>query len=434
MSMNALLRKKGSLKKDAALVYSGYFLRYLSQIILIPYYGRVLGPTSYGQVMAAMSFMTIIWVVVNYGFPMPGVRDLASAKTRDERTAIFSRQLLARTLLVPFGLLIGVVGTLLSPSLAENIWFGVLGTILGFLNAFSLSWFFQGLRQFRTSILLEAIAYPITILLVLLFVRGPEDGIYAMIALVVSGAVCLTTSFFFALKYASFRLQPLRDWLKEVKNATIFFATSFSFTLLTSGSTYILSLMATATEVGYFGAAEKFVSLGVSFLGPMGQVLMPTISGLHKENVARAFQVARKGLMVETCYGLLAPLAGVVLAPFLIPLILGKGFEPSVLLFQIMLWIFPFAAFKHAVILYMLVPLRKEKYFLMTSLVNVAVNLSIALMAVPLWGATGMAYARIGGEVVATVFLAIVISKLGLLKRIVSDIHLYEETAKHGRN
>src|SRR5579862_848890 len=85
-----------SLKKDAAFVYAGYFLRYLSLIILIPYYGRVLGPASYGKVLAAMSVMNIVWMIVNYSFSTTGARAMASADGRPERSRIFGRQLMAR--------------------------------------------------------------------------------------------------------------------------------------------------------------------------------------------------------------------------------------------------------------------------------------------------------------------------------------------------
>lgn len=406
---------KQSLKKDTSLVYVGYALRFLSQIILVPFYGRILGPASYGQILAALSLMAIVSVVVSYGFSMSGVRSIAFSTTRKERSDILSRQTFGRLLLVPVGILIGIGGTFFSPVLSGNPWFGILGTILGLLTAFGPLWLFQGLRKFRTSILLEAMAYPINIALILTFVRNPEDGLNALLALVFSNVVCLAAAYFYACKTADIRLPSLREGWAEIKEATVFFLTSFSFTLLTTGSTYILSIMVSAAEVGYYGGAEKFVTFGIFFLNPLGQVLMPTISNLHKNNANAAFRVARKGLALEMGYGLLAPLAGTLLAPFLIPLILGKSFGPSVPLFQIMMWIYPFAAFKHAAVLYLLVPLKKEKYYLAISLMNVVVNLSAALALVPLYGPTGMAYARVSGEVVATLVLLVILGRLNLL-------------------
>src|ERR1700733_10704870 len=117
---------QSSLKKDAAYVYMGFLLRYASLLILIPYYSHVLGPENYGQVLAAMSLMGIVWLVVNFGFSIPGIRGLASAQNQIEQSRTLSRQLFGRLLMIPFGVMVGVIGTLASHMLAAHIWFGVL--------------------------------------------------------------------------------------------------------------------------------------------------------------------------------------------------------------------------------------------------------------------------------------------------------------------
>jgi len=79
---------KRTLKKDAAYVYTGYFLRYLSPLILVSYYSRVLGPEGYGQVLAALSLMAIVGMVVGYGFLFSGVRELASGRSERHRAEV----------------------------------------------------------------------------------------------------------------------------------------------------------------------------------------------------------------------------------------------------------------------------------------------------------------------------------------------------------
>ena len=94
--------------------------------MLIPYYGRVLGPASYGTVLAAMSLMALVWMVVNYGFSTTGSRELASTLGDAEHALVFSRQISARLILIPVGVGIGVLGTWLSPTLRSNPWFGAV--------------------------------------------------------------------------------------------------------------------------------------------------------------------------------------------------------------------------------------------------------------------------------------------------------------------
>lgn len=400
--------KPSRLNRDAAFVYGGYLLRYLSLIVLLPFYGRVLGPTGYGKVLAAMSLTSIVWLVVNYGFSITGARDLASVSDPDEQAHIFSRHFLARLMLVPVGLAVGAAGTLLSPVLIENPLYGVLATVIGMLEAFNLGWFFQGLRQFRTSIAVEALCYPVNMVLVLSLVRDGDDGIEVLVSLLLAVLAVLTASYAMAARSVSLRRVPWREGWQEIRLSSVIFLQSVNAVLMTAGATYLLSIVSTAEEVSYFGTAERFVAVGLSLLGPAGQVLMPTIANMHRDSRQQAFELARKGLTLEVAFGLAAVVVGVALAPFAIPLILGAQFQPSVALFQILVCLMPFAAATHALGLYLLVPLRRERLLLMAISIGSVVNLGIGIASAQVWDAIGMAVARVSGEAVAALVLAVI--------------------------
>ncbi len=410
------LTKKHSIKKDAVYVYAAHFLKYLGPLVLIPYYSRVLGPEGYGQVLAALSLMTMINVIVNFGFWFSGIREVASVHGAEKYGEVLGRQILGRALMVPIGIVAGVLGTYFSPLLRDNCWFGVLATLLGILTAFGLSWFFQGLRQFKKSIVFETIIYPMNIIFILLLVRGPEDGLLALVGLLLSNSLSLGISYIYVRREALPKFPSLMVGLREIRDTSLFFVTSMSFTVLTIGSTYILSIMASPHEVGYYGTAERFISVAIALLTPISQVLMPSITHHRKEDPERADSLMRKGLLLETSYGLTALAGGALLAPFVIPLFLGSSFLPTVGIFQAMLAVLPFVAIKHAIVLYVLIPRHKDKHYLSVALFNVIVNLAVALALVPTMGAIGMAYARCAAEISATVLLFVLLWRTGLLK------------------
>lgn len=415
---NAEPPRAASLKKNAAYVYVGHFLKYLSPLILVPFYARVLGPDGYGRVLAALSLMVMVNVTVSYGFVYSGIRELASSHSDEDRAAVLARQLSGRLIMCLPAALIGIVGTILSPTLIENPWYGIWATCLGIVSAFSLSWFFQGIKSFKTAVLLDALVYPFSITFVLLTVRGPQDGVWALASLFAASALTFGASYWLTRRHAKIGFARLAEGWAEIKSTTVFFITSMSFTILTVGSTYILSTMASADAVGYYGTAEKFVSLAMGLLNPISQVLMPEITSLHKANSPRASALIKKGVGLEAGYGVVGLIGGALVAPFAIPLILGAKFEPSVALFSTMLCILPFAAVKHALILYVLIPMHEEKHYLRTSALNVVVNLLSALILVPLAGAMGMALARVISELTATIYLLVVMARLGLIRKV----------------
>lgn len=394
------------LNRDAAFVYGGYLLRYLSLIVLLPFYSRVLGPTGYGKVLAAMALVSIVWLVVNYGFSITGARDLASVSSPIERNRIFTRQLVARVMLIPLGIAVGAVGTLLSPILVADPLYGVLATLMGLCEAFNLGWFFQGLRRFRTSIAIEGMFYPLSMGLVLILVRTPEDGIRVFAALLLSMAVVLGVSYTLAFRTVQLvRPSPSEGW-REIRGSTVIFIQGVNGVLTTAGATYVLSMLSTPEEVSFFGTAERFVAVALSLFGPAGQVLMPTIANLHVDAAHEAFRLARKALRLEVAFGVVSVIAGVSLAPFVLPFILGDEFGRSVLLLQILVCLMPFAAVTHALGLYLLVPLRREKLLLTAISVGTIINLSFGVFAAQAWDSVGMAVARVAGEALSAILLA----------------------------
>lgn len=260
--------ESGSMKRDTLYVYGGYILRYLSLLVLIPFYSRVLGPVGYGEILAAMALMNIVWLCVNYGLSTKGVRELASTSEAGW-DAIFSRQLTARFMLTLVGLIIGIGGTLTSPVLAKNPWLGMTAALLGIANAFNLGWFFQGIRQFRISIAIEGVSYVLSVTLVVATVSISHTLLVAMASLLCSSLICTYLAYWQAAKYCSVIRVPISDGFKEMTGAGLLFLQSVGSVLMTSGATYFLGLVSTTEQVGYFGAAERFATVGIGFLNPL---------------------------------------------------------------------------------------------------------------------------------------------------------------------
>jgi O-antigen/teichoic acid export membrane protein len=398
--------KRQNLKRDAVYVYTAYSMRYLSVIILIPYYGRVLGPASYGTVLAAMSLMALVWMVVNFGFSTTGSRELASSLDDEGHALVFSRQISARLILMPVGAVVGVIGTVVSPALRVNPWFGVIATLLGLINAMNLGWFYQGLRKFRLSLTFEAMAYPLNVGFVLLLVRTSTDGTNALMALLASTSIAALSAYVVALNMLKPHALSLHGGLLEIKGASTIFLQSVNSMLMTSGSTYMLSVLSTPEQVGYFGSVEKLISFALAFLQPAAQVLMPTIAHRSKHAPDNLNRLVRKGIIFELGYGTCACIGGALLAPYIIPMAFGPRFAPSIPMMRIMVWALPFAAFTHAVGSYILIPQRNERWLVLAFVVGNLFNIALIVMLTRNFGGLGVATARVAGECLTAFMLA----------------------------
>lgn len=410
-----------STTRALAYVYAGHAFRYLYLLILIPFYGRVLGAEEYGRVLAGMSLMTMVWMLAEYGFPVVGARATASTTDKDEIAAIFGRQLACRVLTAVPAVALGVAGTWLSPVMRDQPLLGLLATLTGIVSAFNLGWHFQGTQRFRTSVAMELIGFAINLPILLWFVRGPGDGWIVMATLLASGLVCTVAAHVVALRRLHRRITGWRDGkLALLREATGLFAHRGLSMMMGSSSTYLLSLFADAAQVGWYGSAERLASVGLGLMQPANQVLMGTVSRhvSSSESEASAYRLMRLAFFAMGAVGIVLLAGCLLLSHWAVPLILGAGFAPAVPMLQVLGLMFPFAAFAQVASVYVLIPLRLDRLVAAMSLVGAFATVALALAMAPLWVGIGVAWARTLGYVVLALVLLVMLHRQGLWRRI----------------
>jgi PST family polysaccharide transporter len=408
-----------STSRSLLFVYGAYLFRYLYLLILIPFYGHVLGATAYGQVLAAMSLYQIIWLAVEYGFPVVGARDLASTTDKAVIAAQFGRHIKARLLMSALGVAVGVGGTVLSPVLRADPAYGLVATALGVISAFNLGWYFQGTFRFRTSVMLEVLGFALNLCLILSLVHNSGDGLLVLESVLISAIACTVVAYLIAIRQVDFRRLRFTGAVSLVRGSTALFANR-GLSMIISSATYLLSLFANDTQVGFYGAAERLASVGLSLMLPAGQVLIATLTRRLSatQTETAAYRLMRKGCLAMEGFGFVLLFGALVLSPYLIPLILGPGFAASVPIMQMLGLMFPFAAFTQVVCGYVLIPLRQDALVTKVSLLSAAFSLVGILLLVHDFGGLGVAGARVMGYVMAAAMLVVVLLRQGLFRRI----------------
>jgi O-antigen/teichoic acid export membrane protein len=397
-------------------VYGGYVMRYLYLIVVVPFYARVLGVEGYGRVLASMSLMSVIWMLVSYGFVPVGMRDVSKAESTAECNGIFSLHFSVRLAHAIAGGCVGLIATMCSPVLSQTPLIGVLATLLGIVSGMNLGWLFQGRHQFRTPIIIEVFGFALSLVLVLTIVKGPSDAVWVVGSLLISGVASSLISYTLAISQLGW---PRIRWTGTValmRTSTMLFIYASASMVLTASSTYLLTLLSTPDQVGYFGAAERFATIGLGLMGPAAQVFIPTITRqLAQGDMDGAHQTTRRGAVLLLGYGLLICCGALTLSPFVLPLILGASFEHSARILQIFAWMFPFAAFNEFVAGYVFLPRKKDRLLATVGIASGLLNIVVAVILAPRYGAVGLALARVIGETVLSIMLMGLMIRLGLI-------------------
>ena len=409
-----------STKRALAYVYAGYIVRYVSLLILIPFYGRVLGAESYGQVLAAMSLYAVVFTLVGHGFATVGARDIASSPDRDTVTREFGRHLHGRLLMSGPGIVVGLAGTWLSPALRSSPVMGLLAMLFALSHAFHLGWFYQGLGEFRRSILLEVFGFVASTVLIIGFVRGPADNWIVLLSLCVANLAANAMAYRQAGRFVNRHAVRLHDGVALLREATPVFLVGGVAALTVGASSYILSLFAPVVEVGYFGSADRVAAFVVALMVPANQVLLSTVSSrmTSPEDMERGYALMRRALRGMLVCSLIASAVVAASAPVLMPLVLGASFVPGVPMLQGFALMYPFVAFSQVVNMYVLIPMRLDGVAMRVAAVGSALYVVLLFLMARQWHGQGAVVARVTAEVATALMLGGVLVREGLWSRL----------------
>ena len=418
--MNPLPGAPISTRRALAFVYAGYLLRYAYLLVLIPFYGRVLGAEEYGRILAAMSLYTLVWMLGEYGFPIAGARDTAATTNRSRLAALYGQHAAGRLLMLVPCLLLGLGGTLLSPLLREHAVIGLLASLNGVVAAFNLGWYFQGTLRFRVSVALEVAGFALNLPAILWLVRGPADSYLVLAVLLGSGLLTTAVGHVIALGTMERKALRLTGAVALVRESSALFAHKSVSMMMAGSSTYILSLFASAAQVGWYGAAERIASVGLSLMQPANHVLVGTVAKRIASSASEdsAYRLMRTSYFVMTGFGVVLMLGALLLARPMVPVLLGPSFGPTVGMLYVLAFMFPFSAFGQVSSGYVLIPLRMDKLMSAITLFGALVTAGLMLLWAQAYTGHGIAAARLIGAILTASVLVWVLQSKHLLKRI----------------
>jgi PST family polysaccharide transporter len=325
--------------KNALFLYGVQFSSYVFPLITLPYLSRVLNPDRFGLVAFAQSFVWYFVTLTEYGFNLTATRRIAVE--RDDLEAVtltFNSVLAAKALLCAAGFVLMIAITAAVPRLRPDwllyivCYLGVVGNLL-----FPL-WLFQGLQKLEQVALRDFGAKLLALIAVFAFVRKESD--YLMAAGLQAGALAIAgfIGLLAAPRLASvrFAVPPWREVRARLREGAPVFLSMAAMALYGTTNVFILGLVSNNTEVGHFSGAWRVIVALRLLVAPLVTTIYPHIARIAANSRADAVRFLRR-----YSAALSAPFlaGGVVLfasARWLVPLLLGPKYQPSIALIQIM--------------------------------------------------------------------------------------------------
>lgn len=316
---------KSKLLKNTIYLYLLTFSSQLLNLITIPYQTRVFGPEIYGMVGFAISIMSYIQLVLDFGFILSGTESVSSHENnREYLSEIFSIITFYKIICGIFLIIILFILCQIIPSFKHVSLLILLYSIAYWVNALLPDYIYRGLEQMRYITLRTVLVKLIFTVLIFVFIHNDSDYILLPILLLVGNIIAVFISWIniykeFGIRYKKFSFINFKH---EILKSLPFFCSRIASTAYQATNTLILGMYFSGQKVvGYYTSADKIVSISKSVSSPIADSLYPYM--LKNKN----YTLIKKILLIYLGFAvLLAPIV-FIFAEKISVILFGVGYE-----------------------------------------------------------------------------------------------------------
>lgn len=297
-----------NIQKRVAKNFSALFvirgINLVISIITLPYILKTIGIENYGLIAFSLAFATFFGAIIQYGFGISAVRNIALARKDPALVSkIFSATFSAMLLITLLCTLVygGIVLSIDFMASRKLVYFGSLILVAG--NALFPHWLFLGLeRSYLAAVIMLGIRLSYLSLL-FLFVREPQDYV---IVHALNGATALA-GVLAGLGIAFWGLGmkfviPSVSYLHEtLRGGFQVFLIQFVPNFYNNALVFVLGLTAVPEVVGIFSAANSIVEVVISIGRMLSNAFLPVLTNtisIHRKYTMLMFGLGFSAMVV----------------------------------------------------------------------------------------------------------------------------------------
>lgn len=385
-------------------LYGIYCSTYLLAVVTVPYLSRTLGPAAWGLLAAIQSYGGCLLLAVEFGFTYSGTKE-AARTTGDQRSLreVLSAVQGAKLVLMLLACATSVIVQQSMPLFrghSEAFWWGVAWAVFQGAN---LMWFFQGIERMRLFAILDFLIRVVAVIATFAYVNGPADVWRALAFQAAASFFSLAVSLWLAASITGFEIPKWSGVKRALGGSVKTFIPRNASTLYTLGNTFMLGFFARPEIVGFYAGADRICRAVTGLLAPASEAVYPRISHMATQSRDRTVHLARLGAVIMGVVGVAMAAAMFVLAPWLVRVLLGPGYEAAIQPLRILSLLPPAISLRNVLTIHWMLPLDLEKELNTVVIASGILNVLLAILIAPHYGAFGMAWVVVISQSAATI-------------------------------
>lgn len=371
-------------------------------LITTPYISRVLGAENIGIYSYTISIATYFILFGSLGIALYGQREIAyKQKDKNKYSITFWEIVLLRIITMSISVLVFYF-TFVKGEQYQMYYKILILEIIG--NCIDISWFFQGLEEFKKTVMRNMLVKLISVVCIFLFIKSTNDlyiyfWIYVLSTLIGNGSLWLYLPKFLE----KIKLQELHIF-KHLKPTIALFVPQIAiqvYTLL--DRTMVGTIIADKSEVGFYDQGQKIIKMLLAVITSMGTVMLPRIASTfangEKEKVtnymSKSFNLVFL-LSFPMIFGIIA------VSKSFVPVFFGNGYDKVAILMSVISPIILLIGLSNVTGTQYLLPTKRQREFTISVVCGAIINFIMNMCLIWKFGAIGASIGTVIAELTVT--------------------------------
>ena len=371
-------------------------------LITTPYLSRTLGAEAIGIYGYTLSVATYFILAGSLGVSIYGQREIAYLQDdKEKRSITFWEILLMKVItmtisLIAFGITFAIDGK-------YAVYYRIL--IIEIVSQLiDISWFFQGIEEFKKTVVRNSIVKLLFLVCIFVFVKSPADLFKYVFITTGANLIGNFSLWLYLPKFVQkVKLKELKIF-RHFKPTLSLFIPQIAIQIYTVlDKTMIGKVYDDKSEVGFYEQAQKIVKLLLTIVTSLGTVMIPRIANMFsngnmekvKEYLAKSFRFT---------YFLAFPIMfGIILiTDEFVPIFFGDGYEKVAILIKIIVPITLFIGMSNVFGVQYLLPTKKQKEYTISVTAGACINFILNIILIRKYGAIGASISTVIAEFMVT--------------------------------
>lgn len=390
--------KNNSLKKNYIYNLTYQILSILIPLITTPYLSRALGADGVGIYSYTLSITTYFVLFGSLGIAIYGQREIAYIRENEyKKSLVFWEILLLRFISMSISLTLFIL--IFANGKTYGLYYKIL-IIEIIANSLDISWFFQGIEEFKKTVTRNIIVKIISVICIFAFIKKVEDLWLYILIYVLSNLLGNLSLWLYLPKYLT-KIKVKEIKLKEhiLPIISLFIPQIAMQVYLVLDKTMIGNILGDMSEVGNYEQSQKIIKTALTVVTALGTVVAPRIANIISSNDKKQVEnYLANSFKFVWLLGFPIMLGLIAISRTLVPWFLGEGYEKSILLIMVGAPLIMAIGLNNVTGIQYLIPAKKQNLYTKSVVIAAILNFILNLILIPKFKATGALIASVMAE------------------------------------